>query len=317
MSKGDMEHLVEPDARSWCEPIETGTSASASERPGSADGLRLYAPAKINLNLLVGRRREDGYHPLDSLVAKITLYDQIEMHLRDDGRVNFTSEGLDCGDDSQNLAYAAARVLAKNRKVPGADIVLEKRIPPGSGLGGGSSDAAVVLSGLNDLWKLNLPAEELSSLGAGLGSDVPLFLAPAASRITNRGETVQPIDAYPFWAVLVLPDIACATGAVYDAFDTGSLEMGRQLDVSLFCEPPSKWRTLLVNQLLPAALSLTQPLGELYETLTAATDLPVCLTGSGSAMFILCDDKAEAMSVLSHLPPTIHPLSRIVRRNSW
>ncbi len=317
MSAGEMEHLVEPGASSWCEPIGAGVSAFAAKRSVSDNGLRLYAPAKINLNLLVGRRREDGYHPLDSLVAKITLYDQIEVHLRDDGRVNFVSGGLDCGDDSQNLAYAAARVLAENRRVPGADVVLEKRIPPGSGLGGGSSDAAAVLSGLNDLWKLNLPAEELSRLGAGLGSDVPLFLASSAGRITNRGETVQPIDVYPFWAVLILPDIVCATGAVYDAFDTAPPDMLRQLDVSLFCERPSKWRTLLINQLLPAALSLAQPLGELYETLTTATDLPVCLTGSGSAMFILCDDQAEAMRVLSHLPPTVKPLSRVVRRNSW
>ena len=135
--------------------------AARPRRAVLADGgLRVAAPAKINLDLLVGPRRPDGYHDIDSLVAKITLYDELAARLREDGPVGLHCEGLDCGPIEENLALRAARLLAERagRRVGGAEIRLAKAIPPGRGLGGGSSDAAAALVALDELWRLGLPA---------------------------------------------------------------------------------------------------------------------------------------------------------------
>ena len=123
----------------------------------SPDALRLHAPAKINLNLLVGPRREDEYHSVDSCIAKISLYDSLQFRRRHDGEITLHCHGLSCGAVEDNLVMRAARMLADLQPVPGVDISLVKNIPSGGGLGGGSSDAACTLAGLNELWGLNLP----------------------------------------------------------------------------------------------------------------------------------------------------------------
>ena len=283
-----------------------------------ADGLWVAAPAKINLNLLVGARRADGYHPLDSLVAKVTLYDQIELRSRRDGGITFSCHGADCGPDEQNLALRAARALANGRKVPGADIMLRKAIPPGKGLAGGSSDAAAVLAGLNELWRLGLGEAELSSLAAGLGSDAPLFLGPPALRMTGRGERIEPVSVHPFVAVLWMGDLACSTAEVYKAFDrAGPAAMGSQLDVALLREPPSRWRGLLVNQLAPAAEELFPQLRQIRQEMAASCGLAVHMTGSGSALFALCDGLEEARRVLAGLAERFRRECLLAGSNPW
>ena len=267
--------------------------------PAGAGGLRVRAPAKINLNLLVGPRREDGFHDVDSLVAKVTLYDRVGLHGRSDRDVTFTCAGCDCGPDEANLAYHAARLLMDETGGSGVDIVLAKEIPPGKGLGGGSSDAAATLIGLNELWSLGLSQGELAALAGRLGSDVPLFLGPPAVRVTGRGECVEAIEVHAFVAVLVLPRIACATVEVYQAFDDAPEPMGQQLSPELLQRAPSGWRDLLVNQLSAAASRVQPELADLMAEVHARTGLPVCLTGSGSALFILCDTPAEAQHVLA------------------
>ncbi|MHC4986504.1 MAG: GHMP family kinase ATP-binding protein, partial [Planctomycetota bacterium] len=102
--------------------------------------VRCHAPAKLNLNLLVGLRRDDGYHPLDSIVAAVTMYDRIDLRVRDDDEIRLSVEGLDCGPAESNLAMRAAMALATECGASGVDIDLLKVIPPGRGLGGGSSD---------------------------------------------------------------------------------------------------------------------------------------------------------------------------------
>jgi len=132
----------------------------------------------------VGSARADGYHPVDSCIAKITLYDRIDLLRRDeeDKKISLMCEGVNCGPVEENLAYRAAALLAGGRNVPGVEIRLSKKIPPGGGLGGGSSDAAAVLTGLSVFWNLFIPNEELCELAAKLGSDVPLFLGSASCR---------------------------------------------------------------------------------------------------------------------------------------
>jgi len=282
------------------------------------DGLRLWAPAKINLNLLVGPRRGDGYHPLDSIVAKLTLFDRVDLLPRPDGRVTLRCEGFDCGPVRSNLAFRAAELLAAGRDVPGADVALDKRIAPGQGLGGGSSDAAAVLAGLDRLWKLGLSDAALGELAGELGSDVPLFAGPPVARMTGRGERLAAAAVHPFVAVLVMPTFACSTAEVYRAFDEHPEAMGAPLAPgALGSGPPSAWRGRLVNQLGPAARTVSPQLGPLWDAVAAAVGPPVHLTGSGSAMFVLCDDEAEAGDVLASLPPEMPARVAAARLCGW
>ncbi len=277
-------------------------------------GMRVFAPAKINLNLLVGRRREDGYHPLDSFVGQVSLADTIDIVPADGEAVAFACRGADCGADEKNLAYRAATMLMQrsSRKLPGARITLDKAIPPGKGLGGGSSDAAAVLWAMNEYWRLGVAAGELMSLAAQLGSDVPLFLGPPACRMRGRGEVIGPAAISPFHAVLVLPPCQCATPLVYRAFDEQPQDMLPQLDASVLAGPVRRWRGLLCNQLAGPARAVSPELGTLWDELAAAARLPVHLTGSGSALFIPCDDAPEAQATLARIPAAIRPLCHII-----
>lgn len=279
--------------------------------------MRINAPAKINLNLLVASRRGDGFHPLDSFVTKITFYDWLEMRPRRDGLISLICEGIDCGETSENLAIRAAKILAEGRAVGGVDILLRKEIPPGGGLGGGSSDAAAVLIELNKLWNLNLPDDQLADIAAELGSDVPLFLGQAGSRITGRGEILQPVKIYPLWVILILPDIACPTGEVYRAFDAAPPQADKQLDSKILTQPPSKWRSMLVNHLESPAMQLAPDLANIQGKIAAATSLPVNLSGSGSTLFILCDNQAETQMIVNLIPQEFQKYCRIARLNEW
>ncbi|MCK5113503.1 MAG: 4-(cytidine 5'-diphospho)-2-C-methyl-D-erythritol kinase [Phycisphaerae bacterium] len=280
--------------------------------------LLVNAPAKINLNLHVGPLREDGFHPLDSIVAKIALYDAVELQLRDDDEITFACEGFDCGDNSQNLAYRAAKGLRGNRKIHGCDICLSKKIPPGGGLGGGSSDAAAVLLGLNELWGLGLSGSELLPIAAELGSDVPLFLASRSCRMTSRGEEISPTDVHDFWAVLILPNISCPTGSVYGAFDAaGKSQLAPQLDAKFFAKPVSQWRDLMVNDLTRPAMGLFTQLAEIYQAIASCVELPLCMSGSGSTLFVLCDSESEAADVVGKIPDEFRSTARIVQSNPW
>jgi len=277
----------------------------------------LAAAAKINLNLLVGRRRDDGFHEIDSLAARITLYDHVRLSARDDGRIGFTCTGADCGSDEDNLALLAARLLSQIAPERGADVLLAKGIPPGSGLGGASADAAAVLAGLCELWGANVSAGQLFELALRLGSDVPFFLGPPAARMTGRGDLIEPVNVHPFWAVLYLGGPACPTTAVYRAFDQLSRSPCEQVDPASLAQPPSRWRGVMRNQLLPAARGVSGELGRALDRLSESLPAPVCMTGSGGALFVLCDDLAEARAVLHRVPADMRGGCCIVRSNVW
>ncbi len=306
--------------------------------PGGA--VRLAAPAKINLDLLVGPRRADGYHPLDSIVAKVSLYDEITLTPRADGPITLSCQNADCGPAEMNLAYRAAKLLAHYAGLgcaagsgigggregvravagTGVDIALVKHIPPGKGLGGGSSDAAAVLAGLDQLWRLATPADSLAQLAATLGSDVPLFLGPPAARMTGRGEKLCPAALHSFAAVLHMPDFACATADVYRAFDSlpdAGRPMATREATDLAAQPPSAWRSRLQNDLTDAAEAVSEQLRQTLGLLGDCAAAPVSMTGSGSAMFILCDDIAEAQAVARRLPSGLPGRTVIVLPNLW
>ena len=191
--------------------------------------MKVFAPAKVNLGLRVLGTRADGFHALDSVVALLGFGDDVELDRAETTTLEMVDDGVGLGalptDIERNLAVRAVRLLEREvgRPLP-TRIRITKRIPLGGGLGGGSTDAAAVLRGMNDLWALGLSRERLCTLGAELGSDVPLFLLDGTVRMTGRGETVErlPMDgAPPLWLVLANDGSHCPTPQVYGAWDAG------------------------------------------------------------------------------------------------
>jgi len=288
--------------------------AGPAVEPLAGGGSLRRAPAKLNLALRVGPRRADRFHDIDSVVARITFYDELTFRAGD-GPFGLDVTGIDCGPIEENLVHRAADLLGAT----GVRVGLDKRIPAGAGLGGGSSDAATALVGLNEACGLGLSADRLATAAAELGSDVPSFLGSPAARMRGRGEIVEAADVHAFWAVLVTPGINCQTGQVYAAFDelSGDRPGPEPVDVEAFAAPPSHWGEAAVNDLAEAAALACPLLGEAIERLSSAADRPVHVTGSGSGLCMFADDAADAerlaVAVASATPGTC----RIVTINPW
>lgn len=270
---------------------------SPDDNGASHCGLWLSAPAKINLNLLVGPARDDGFHPIDSVAAKVSLFDRISVTPRNDDNVTCTVTGdIDCGPVEKNLAYKAAVLFRQLNSCPGVDIKVHKQIPTGGGLGGGSSDCATVLMAMNDLFNSPMTREALAEAGARLGSDVPLFCYPGACRMTGRGESIRPVNVSNFHVVLMLPGFPCPTGDVYCSYDQNPQPLDGQLDEDIWQSPCSLWESLLVNYLEEGAFRLAPELGLLQSRLKVATDKRIHMSGSGSTLFAVFETQDEAAS---------------------
>ena len=175
------------------------------------------APAKLNLFLHVTGRRADGYHLLQTVFRFIDFGDTLHFTLRSDGQIVLT-QPLPGVPVELDLCYRAARLLqAATGTTQGVEITLEKRLPLGGGLGGGSSDAATTLIVLNRLWGTGLSRPELMALGLQLGADVPVFICGDNAWAEGVGETLTPIALEPAWYVVLVPPVSVATAAVFSA----------------------------------------------------------------------------------------------------
>jgi 4-diphosphocytidyl-2-C-methyl-D-erythritol kinase len=175
------------------------------------------APAKINLSLHVVRRRDDGFHDIDSLMVPISIFDKLEIELRDEGGLQFTCDDSSIPTDDKNLVVrAASHFCTEIGLEPHLRIHLEKHIPHGAGLGGGSSDAAITLIGLNHLFRTELPRETLLSLAADLGSDVPFFILGRPAQARGRGEKLESASFNHRLALLLIkPSFGVSTPWAY------------------------------------------------------------------------------------------------------
>ncbi len=256
------------------------------------------APAKVNLTLAVLGELAGGYHELESWVVMVDWYDRLE--LRASANLSLTVEG-DTGHalprTEGNLVWHAVEALAKAAgRPPTASIKLEKSLPIGAGLGGGSSDAAATLLGLNELWGLGWPNERLAPIASALGSDVPLFLEDSPVVIRGRGERVERLrNCWKGFLVLVVPSFALATREVFGRYSGGEIRRG---------ENPAPWQNVghdslntsqqLFNDLEPDAFSVEPRLARLHGLLDGLDGRPVRMTGSGSSLFALFDDARSA-----------------------
>ena len=181
------------------------------------DTLKVQAPAKVNLSLEVLGKRPDGYHELRTIMQAVDLRDTLRFQERGDGRISLSCEAKDVPKDEGNLVVQAAKLLRNECQASrGVDIDLRKNIPPGAGLGGGSSDCAATLRALNVLWRLDLDADTLERLGGKLGSDVPFFIRGGTAICTGRGEKVERLPAsVKLYFSLVMPSFPVSTASIY------------------------------------------------------------------------------------------------------
>ncbi len=288
--------------------------------------LEVLAPAKVNLFLEVQARRDDGYHELETIMVTVNLHDRIRLTCLDQPaslkRV-VEEDGIDltCDDPSlpigpENLATRAGLLLRReahqrDRMVPRTTIALYKQIPAQAGLGGGSSDAAAVLVGLDRLWDLRLGPEQLAALAAELGSDVPFLLGPEAAICRGRGEHVEPLSLAPerpLHLVLVCPPIGLSTASVYGRLRVPSAPRtaNEVLEALTGRTDRSRLGSALFNRLQEPAEALQPELVRVRDALQnwVPSHLDgVLMSGSGSAYFGLSRNRDAALSVADALNP--------------
>jgi 4-diphosphocytidyl-2-C-methyl-D-erythritol kinase len=250
------------------------------------------APAKLNLLLRVLGRRADGYHLLQTVIRFIDYGDTLGFRIRGDGVIARTNlvRGVDAATD---LAVRAARLLRHAASSPlGADITLEKRLPIGGGLGGGSSDAATTLLALNKLWQLHLPRARLLDLALQLGADVPVFVFGDNALAEGVGDTLEPIILPPAWYVVLVPPVAVSTALVFAASELK--RDSKKIRIQSFSAD------LAGNDLEPFVCREYPEVARHLEWLRQFGQ--AMMSGSGACVFAAFDSENAARGVLARLP---------------
>ncbi len=269
--------------------------------------MRLYARAKINWTLDILGRREDGYHLMDMLMQSVTLADVITIHIAPEVTLTTGGEPLLPADES-HLALRAALALQRTANCPlGAAIHVEKRIPVGAGMGGGSADAAAVLIGLNRLWELHLSMDELCAIGLTLGADVPFCLRGGLMRTTGIGEKMAPLPCAKLHPLVVVqPCEGLSTREIFQAYHMGGTKQRPDNaraaaalasgDLSALCGDD-----VLANVMQSVSESRRPAIGEAIRALKESGASAALMTGSGSAVFGVFESGSAADAAWARL----------------
>ncbi len=278
------------------------------------------APAKLNLFLHVTGRRADGYHLLQSVFQLIDLCDELHFDLRDDGEIRRITDLADVPADA-DLTVRAARLLQaaaaeRSITVPGADIAIDKRLPMGGGIGGGSSDAATTLIVLNHLWRTGFKRAELMRLALQLGADVPFFLLGQNAFVEGIGEQLTPISTPDAWFVVVHPGVSVPTPIIFQ-----SKELTRNTNVVRIADFSNRLPAYGKNDLQAVAARAYPPVADALEWLSDHGDAR--MTGSGACVFAAFVSEGDADTVLRQVPLkwrswkakalAVHPLASLLQ----
>ncbi|MCU0915154.1 MAG: 4-(cytidine 5'-diphospho)-2-C-methyl-D-erythritol kinase [Planctomycetes bacterium] len=293
------------------------------ERVG--DNLLVRAPAKLNLSLLIAGKRPDGFHEIETVMAKINWYDEIRIESAGRPGIEFSCAGPRWApQDPTNLVYRAAEEIHREiGRAPAVRLTLIKNIPAGSGLGSASSDAAATLLGLNAFLNLGLPQEQLVRMAARLGSDVAFFLNGPLAYCTGRGEKIAPLTAdFPFAALLVLPNVNSSTKTVYANYQHDPLLYQRlhaTIGTLLEKNRVDSVARICANMLETSCFQSYEELGKLRQTVASLDVGPVCLSGSGSTLFMILDrqDREQVESLRDRIAEKTGCESTVVRNNTW
>ena len=256
--------------------------------------MKIKANCKINLGLDILRRREDGFHDLETVMIPVTeLYDIITIEPSDELTFNQTGIAVDCPPE-KNLCLKAYNLVRSQRQIPPVEITLDKRVPFGAGLGGGSSDASAVIVALNEEFSLGLSIKEMVDMAAALGSDTAFFIENKTQLCTGRGEVMHPIaiDLQGLWLVVIKPPFGVSTAEAYSGVRPAV--PARSLTERL-SDDRSTWQAQIVNGFEPHIFAAHPRLAELKQTLLDAGALYAAMSGSGSALFGLFENKPNVL----------------------
>ena len=256
--------------------------------------LEILAPAKINLTLEVKRRREDGFHEIESLMVPISVFDRLALAHGEEERIDFTCDDATLPVNEDNLAVRAAQLFCASCGFqPHLRIALGKEIPHGAGLGGGSSDAAAVLMGLDALFETRLPTAALAGMAAELGSDIPFFIYRSAAMSRGRGEVVEPLPfPHTLPLLLIKPPFGVPTPWAYQQWRDARPVPGVSLEPQEF-----PWGTLR-NDLERPVFEKYLFLAQLKTWLREQPEVEGALmSGSGSTVFVVLREKAAGFAL--------------------
>jgi 4-diphosphocytidyl-2-C-methyl-D-erythritol kinase len=289
------------------------------------EGLLVRAPAKINLSLLVAGKRPDGFHDIETVMAKVNFYDEILIEPGEKAGVELVCKGPSWAPEGKdNLVYQAAKLLLNCCGVwTDIKITLTKNVPAGSGLGSASSDAAATLIGIDKYMEFGLGNRELAKVAKQLGSDVPFFLDGPLAFCTGKGEKIRKLaKKFNFLALLILSDVSVSTKKVYANYRHNAA-VYEQLSARINNYVQEKRIDLVsemcANMLQTSSFSLYRELAELKARIESLGIGPLCLSGSGSALFFIIDSKEEkrASETRRKLKERIGCNSIIVSNNRW
>ena len=260
--------------------------------------MRLTARAKINWTLDIVGQRADGYHLMDMLMQPVTLADDVVLLPADE--ITLTTGGSPLlPANEKHLAYRAAMALKRHTGYSGgAAIHVEKRIPVGAGMGGGSADAAAVLVGLNRLWGLNLPTAELEAIGLTLGADVPFCIRGGLTRTTGIGENMEDLPCGRNWPLVVIqPCEGLSTKEIFTAYHEGVVDArpdNNSAALALANGDAVSLSAAMANVMQPVSEARRPGIHEAIEALKVQGAFAAQMTGSGSAVFGVFKDEASA-----------------------
>lgn len=257
--------------------------------------MTIDAPAKVNLTLRVLGRRDDGFHEIETLMAPITLADRLEIDLRGDHGIHLACSDPSVPSDASNLAHRAADAFIKHTGLKfGVDIHIQKNIPHGAGLGGGSSDAAAVLVALNRMLETNMPAEELERVAATMGSDIAFFIRSQPAICRGRGEVIEPFEGLPNADILLVkPPFPIPTPWAYQAWANSPKPSAtfQQFHGSI------PWINDLESPVFSKYLLLPVLKTSLREQASVSAAM---MSGSGSTIFAILRDSAKGIEEWVH-----------------
>ena len=261
-------------------------------------GVKFPAPAKLNLFLHILGKRDDGYHNLQTLFQFLDYADQLEFALRDDAKIVLHCEPYFI-EHKNNLVVKAAEMLRTacptTCATKGVSISLHKKIPLGSGLGGGSSDAATTLRVLNELWQCHLPMAQLMSIGGCLGLDVPAFLYGKAAWAEERGDKLSAVDLPKAWYIVLVPAVEISTANMFSAIGTGDYSDAITID--------DYQAGLCMNLFTP---TVRERYAEVNQAMTWLEQYaPTKLSGTGAGVFSEFSDQQAAQEIFAKKPESI------------
>jgi len=267
--------------------------------------LTLKSPAKINFFLEVLKKRKDGFHQIQTVFHAINLYDSICIKKSRRNGIFIKTNCKQLPVDGRNLAYKAAYILKQKYDLEGVELIINKKIPLASGLGGGSSNAATVLMGMNKLWKLGIGSTQLCKISSQLGSDVSFFISKYASALgEGRGEILKSLNLPRYWFLLILPDFGLSSKQIYSGIGLNLTRKNKNVKMLLHAlkkKDITQIAKKLYNRLEEKALSEFPLIKKIKQALKTAGLKAVLMSGSGPTVFALTLVRKEAIEAKEHL----------------